>query len=158
MMKAIKVSFPNSDSLTCTKHLKENVNQYMTDKIGVDSKLRNQIVKQIFGPEGVTSADDDIVFEHKIEETQRLYQVVAPSFDRYFQSRVLPVLRENLETHMKSPSLTNGTSWTNNNFESVNAMLKHMTNWRPQQLTNLVLKLYDLVSGQYIDLKRSLVG
>ena len=48
--------------------------------------------------------------------------------------------------------------WTNNNCESVNHVIKQYTQWRPQQLPDLINKLRDLVRGQYTEADRALCG
>ena len=48
--------------------------------------------------------------------------------------------------------------WTNNNSESINHVIKQFTQWRPQQLPDLVDKLRQLVNGQYCEADRAMLG
>ncbi|ELT98741.1 hypothetical protein CAPTEDRAFT_207292 [Capitella teleta] len=50
------------------------------------------------------------------------------------------------------------SSWTNNNCESINHVLKMAINWQPKRLVELIDALYDLVRGQYNEVERSLIG
>ena len=50
------------------------------------------------------------------------------------------------------------TGWTNNNCESLNHVLKQSIDWKSQTVVDLVFTLYNLVKGQFADLKRSLEG
>ena len=48
--------------------------------------------------------------------------------------------------------------WTNNNCESVNNVVKQYTQWRPQQLPDLISTLQDLVRSQFTHADRALCG
>jgi len=50
------------------------------------------------------------------------------------------------------------SGWTNNNAESINHVLKQFTQWKPQQLPDLIDKLRQLVSGQFVEADRAIVG
>ena len=82
----------------------------------------------------------------------------APSFHRYFNDGLVQLLRANFNTASTAcnkPSLVN---WTNNNCESMNAILKHAIHGKSLPLPALVLKLYDVVRGQYDEIICALVG
>ncbi len=64
LRKAIKAKFPDSKLLTCTRYLKNNSTRQLSDKIGATEKERNHVIKAVFGPQGLTSADDSITFHH----------------------------------------------------------------------------------------------
>ena len=49
LRKAILHAFPKSQSLLCTRHMKDNVIRYLQDKVGCESKTRNAIASEIFG-------------------------------------------------------------------------------------------------------------
>ena len=91
MVNAITSSFPNSQHILCTRHLRQNVNQKLTDA-AVDKSDRNLLLNKIFGDEGIINADDTVRFEEKCEEVETLSQSISQSFLRYFQKRV----RDNL--------------------------------------------------------------
>ena len=160
MKQAMQAAFPDSSLLSCTRHLKQNVDVYLKDKIGVCRKERSSIINSIFGPSGITSADEDVTFDHALKKTEDLIDIFAPSFNRYFQDRVVSLLHSNFITQAKAIGVAPLVNWTtgNNNCESLNAMLKHAVNWKGQPLTTLVLKLYDVVRTQYQDLRRCLAG
>jgi len=50
------------------------------------------------------------------------------------------------------------SGWTNNNAESINHVLKQFTQWKPQQLPDLIDKLRQLVSGQFVEADRAIVS
>ena len=48
--KAIDEAFPNVKRLTCTRHLKENIQRHLCDTVGCSMADRQRIIQQIFGP------------------------------------------------------------------------------------------------------------
>lgn len=71
-------------------------------------------------------------------------------FLSYFNTRLVANLRSNV--------VIGYPNWTNNNSESINHVLKSYTQWRVQQLPDLVEKLRLLVESQQIEADRSLCG
>jgi len=67
---------------------------------------------------------------------------------QYFESCLHSLLRDNV--------VAGRPGWTNNNSESVNHIIKQYTQWRPQQLPDLINKLRDLVRGQYTEADQAL--
>ena len=154
MKQAIKTAFPNSSTLSCTMHLKQNIEEHLRDKIGIRHCDRSTILASIFGPVGVTAAENETIFNGRLETTKEIYTATAPAFEKYFTERVTPLLRSNFATSTSSPS----TASLDNNCESMNAILKHGTDWKSLPLPDLVLKLHDVVRAQYQDVRRALAG
>jgi len=69
---------------------------------------------------------------------------------QYFESCLHSLLRDNV--------VAGRPGWTNNNSESVNHIIKQYTQWRSQQLPDLINKLRDFVRGQYTEADRVLCG
>ena len=105
----------------------------------------------------ITSTSDETVFDFRLEAARHLIKQYAESFTTYFESRILSLLTENKEAQQRHPDC-NLINWTNNNCESLNAVIKHAIHWRPQQMQDLVLVLYKLVQSQHKEVERSLVG
>jgi transposase-like protein len=57
LTKAIDSVFPNSKRSLCTKHMKENVNDYLRNKIGVKTVESLKVMDAIFGEEGILNAE-----------------------------------------------------------------------------------------------------
>ena len=51
--KAIDEAFPNVKRLTCTRHLKENIQRHLWDTVGCSMADRQRIIQQIFSPKGM---------------------------------------------------------------------------------------------------------
>jgi len=74
----------------------------------------------------------------------------APAkFITYFE-RLLPTLRSNVAAGL--------SQWTNNNCEAMNHVIKQFTQWRPQQLPELLDKLKLLSIAQHVEADRALIG
>jgi len=53
---------------------------------------------------------------------------------------------------------SSNSRWTNNNCKSINHVLKHAVDWRPQQLPILIDTLRQLVESQYTEADRAMCG
>ena len=71
-------------------------------------------------------------------------------FLQYFNRRLVQLMRDNCAAGR--------STWTNNNCESVNHILKQAVQWRRNQLPDLIDKMRSLVDGQYADADRELCG
>ena len=84
MKQVMQAAFPDSGLPSCTRHLKQNVDAYLKDTIGVCRKDRSSIINSIFRPSDITSADEDVTFDHALKKTEELIHIFAPSFNIYF--------------------------------------------------------------------------
>ena len=64
LIKALEYSFPNSTRYLCTKHLKDNIKHYMTNKETIPTKERETITQLIFDTNGLCNANDTFTFEN----------------------------------------------------------------------------------------------
>ena len=158
MKKAVKASFPSAGLLSCTNHLKKNAIKHIKDKIGLRSKARKVIMESIFEHRRVTNATDEVTFDFRSEEAKKIIRTTSLPFLDYYTNNLLPHLQQNLTTHLDSSSDINLTNWTNNNCESLNAVLKRQVDWRPQDLLDLIFAIYKIVQAQYKEVERSLCG
>ncbi len=157
MKKAYKLAFPSANTLNCTQHLKKNFLAHLTNKIGVNERDRNKLIGLIFGPDGVVSCDDEIIFEHKIEKAKREFMKIAPSHEEYFMTHIENMLVENWTTQ-ENEKCGHLLNWTNNNCESMNNIFKNITNRRHLKLPEIVLQLGKLIQFQYKQLQRAILG
>jgi len=52
-MKAVETCFPQATTLLCCRHLDENVRRRLQDKVIVPVEVRQDIVRRVFGAEGL---------------------------------------------------------------------------------------------------------
>jgi hypothetical protein len=157
MRKAMKHVFPTSRQIVCIRHIKLNVIDYLTSTIGANSDSRRPIVDVLFGTHGLSLAEDEIAFDQRASDSKDIIKKHAPLFIPYFESRVLPIMKENMLVSVEKRG-TVGLQWMNNDCESANHILKLAVDWRPKSLTELINILHDVVRGHYKDLERSLIG
>jgi len=56
LTKAVETCFPQAPTLLCCRHLEENVQRRLQDKVGVPAQVRQDIVRCVFGAEGLAVA------------------------------------------------------------------------------------------------------
>ena len=74
LRKAMEMAFPDSEQIVCTWHLKNNSSDHLRDKVGIPSKQRKKIVQSVYGPQRITCADDEITFDHQVQQVTDIRQ------------------------------------------------------------------------------------
>ncbi len=136
--------------LTCTEHLKSNSRSKLRDGIGVADRVRNEILRAIFGENGLSTADSEALFEVRQQVIEEICAEKAPEFLSYFKDTIVPKLHLNM--------VLGYPNWMNNNSESLNHVMKIEVNWEPQPLLNMITMLEKLIKVTYEDVERSLYG
>ncbi|KAK3101791.1 hypothetical protein FSP39_006376 [Pinctada imbricata] len=154
LVNAITHAFPNAQHILCTRHIKQNVNQKLTDD-AVDKTDRDRIINLIFGVDGLVNADDTICFEEKSNMIEETCDQISSKFLNYYKKKVRNTIRTKVQQPQTILKLEN---WTNNNSESINHVLKHLANWKSQPLMDLVNAINTYVEAQFKDIRRALVG
>jgi transposase-like protein len=98
LTKAIQRCFPQSSLLLCTRHLEENARRRLRDKIGASKACQQEILQQIFGPDGLTSAEDTFIFDKLSHEVQTKCEETVPLFTNYLQQKLIPAIRKHVVT------------------------------------------------------------
>ena len=151
---ALIKAFPNAMKVNCTRHLQKNVVSYLRDKMGIKSKQRKFIIEAIFGEQGMAHAKDSIEFTCKQRKVKKM---LTAEMKQYFV-KVFEKLEENFNAS-QAPHFTHlKPNWTNNNCESINHVLKQKVSWKFCDLAELVIKLKEVVQGQYNRTKKALLG
>lgn len=148
MRHAINKAFPERNHTLCTLHLKWNLQDYMRDKVGLNSRTRKEIAEGVFGEKGVLRADTEAVFQLKCQQVSAQFNKISATLGKYFHSTLLPKLQAYYRSSLDADFPTDHL-WTNNNSESMNNILKILTDRTSQPLVNLVNKLHVEVKSQY---------
>ena len=127
----MKAGFPNSIQLLCTRHLKQNVDNQLTDKIGTQYKDRKAITELIFGKDGLCDSETDTVFQERKCLLLDTVEQLAPSFSNYLENHLIPTLKTYVIEPFQNDYCSN--NWTNNNCESINNVLKEVTERKKNQ-------------------------
>lgn len=119
-----------SFSVICTRHLKKNLDYYMQNKVWLPEVERKRIKQAAFGSNGVAAADDSVTFEERARQLCSLVEENATTTTgekgaqllRYVDGKTLPLINDGVV----KPNINHSTeySWTNNNPESANHILK----------------------------------
>ena len=91
LVKALKSSFPESKLTLCTRHLGENFKQHLKNKVGMNEKVQQKVVDDIFGENGLISADTTVDLTSKISEIESKY---TNSVGLYLSEKVIPTIKE----------------------------------------------------------------
>ena len=79
MEKAMQQTIPSAPRLTCTGHLRQNIEHYLQDNIGVQQAIRNVIIESI-----LANSDDIIAFDYRLELTKKFMMTPHQHFIYYF--------------------------------------------------------------------------
>ena len=127
----------------------------MQAKVGVPQKDRKIITKKIFGEDGIVNADDTAEFDARSKKN--LKDIVKyPKFATYFQKKLKPTVENFVSDPARRSKST--TTWTNNNCESLNHIIKLDADWKVQTTPALINMLHEMTQLHFKDLKRSLYG
>ena len=80
----IQDAFLSATRRLCSKHLKDNFNHYIQDKIRSDTKERQHLMKVVFGQDGLTNADTTLMFDERstmVTEEMKEYPALCQYYD-----------------------------------------------------------------------------
>ena len=113
--------------------------------------MRKVIIRGLSGSTGLTSCDDVISFEEELAKFRSGTLSDAPTdFQQYFERALVKILRDNVAAGRNT--------WTNNNAETINSVIKNYVSWKPSQLQELINTLKEIIVAQHIDANRALCG
>jgi hypothetical protein len=156
LLKAIKQCFPSAVQVLCTRHLEENVRRYLTNKIGLDDKVRKTIISEIFGTNGLISCNDARNFELMYINLLDKFHKRCPLFTDYFMKMAEKIRLNVLGARKENKWIP--IDWKNNSCESMNHIIKMSSNWTTMKLPDLIDRLYRIVKLQQADCRRALYG
>ncbi|KAK6191179.1 hypothetical protein SNE40_002917 [Patella caerulea] len=148
LTNAIEQVFPNASRRLCSKHIKDNLQFHLQNKVGLNISERTEIIEKFFGNEGLACANDTFDFEKRKHALSTLYEKYPDS------KKYLETVTNRINKFVYTPKRKNDEVklWTNNNAESAN----HIFKWKPKKAPELIEKLYMCINYQFINLKSSL--
>ncbi|XP_065321173.1 uncharacterized protein LOC135928628 [Gordionus sp. m RMFG-2023] len=158
LITSLRKNFSNSTHILCTYHMKKNLNLFLQDKEGMDSRTREDIVTKIFGKEGLVFSLSDKIFGEKVEKLRDYCR------DKQFIKLLKHIdasLKNNLFLYVYLPLKNKVISYlyTNNNCESLNNVLKIKFNRDSTTPVHMMVnKIYELSLAQEKDFERALLG
>jgi hypothetical protein len=136
---ALKECFPKSLNILCTRHVKENLIRYLRDKVGMSNRKRDTLVEQIFHGDSCLMSSVN-VDSYDAKCISILADIGEVEVIQYLEKQIFPSLKNNIVA--REHYVTLPKTWTNNNCESANNILKRAAKWTPKQLPELVDMLY----------------
>ena len=107
--------------------MKENVNDYLRNKIDVKTVERLKVMEAIFGEEGILNAEDSYQFEQRSAAASTLMVPLSNEFLQYFSKTLKPKLLINFN-NLGTEGLNSANRWTKNNAKSIHNIMKIDTN------------------------------
>lgn len=91
LVNAIKTTFPGSQHILCTSHLKENAQrnlQYAPEKI------KNNLISSIFGSSGLLFSQSQV--SYNLERESEILEKFGDVGGKYLKDKLLPTLKEKI--------------------------------------------------------------
>ncbi|KAL3892167.1 hypothetical protein ACJMK2_004401 [Sinanodonta woodiana] len=156
---AIKRCLPGSTHVLCTRHLKQNANRHMEDIVGFPLNDRQEILDLMFSSNGLVQKTDVDTHQQRLNQLRAVIDdkdstVCEKTFRSYFDTRLYPMLKEHVIDPVNEGKIK--STWTNNNSESANHILKSATKWKLAELPKFVKLLHQLVTSEQEERCRSL--
>jgi len=133
------------------------VRRHLTHKTGVNDKVKNEIVSDIFGKNGLLQQNDSYSYDERVLILRNVLTEKVPTFVGYFDGLV-----DRLKRYVFLPAKRHEAAlplnWTNNNCESINNIVKLSTGWKILKIPDLIEQLYNIVRLQYADIRRAIHG
>jgi hypothetical protein len=77
LTKALDRVFPNSSTLHCTKHIQDNAIDHSKNKLPMTNDECNDVIEDIFGVDGLVSANDTVDFNMKSDNLCNTHPVFS---------------------------------------------------------------------------------
>ncbi|XP_078689169.1 uncharacterized protein LOC144920713 [Branchiostoma floridae x Branchiostoma belcheri] len=152
---AVSRAWPGCHQLFCHRHIRKNCEDHLQKKIGMADSVKRPLISALFGTNGVTAAKTKVVFEERLRQATQLAN--EASCGTYIKEQVIPLVTSNFNT-ISQTNFPISNTWTNNNAESANHILKVAMNWKPQSLRDLIQTLSEIVQSQYQEIERAIIN
>lgn len=153
LLKAVKSSFPNAKITLCTRHLEDNFKRHLRNKIGMNEEKSKEATEDLFGKNGLVTADTSVDFLTKAKDIEEKYENDIGS---YLTQKVIPTLKQYVCDVRNSADVP--LKWKNNNCESLNHILKLNQDWKPNKIPDLIEKIYKEVVFQETLVRGAIYG
>ena len=163
---AASEAFPFAVHLRCANHLKDNISDHLRKMLLPDAMIKD-ILRDIFGTtfeKGLIHAiarefDAKLnVLKKQWEVLEKQHDIPAPKIFRWFQLHVAPIIRDNMNAELLQSVGVEGEKYTQNNSESVNAIIKRYVSFQKQDVLQFVNDLEECVQEQQNEANKAILG
>ncbi|WAR14744.1 LOW QUALITY PROTEIN: hypothetical protein MAR_004849 [Mya arenaria] len=146
LRKSIQRSFPGATHILCTRHLRNNVKDYLCHKIRVRDNDKNKILEYSGKMDWLTQIQ--LLYSITDLKQSNTFEQAA-GFLPYLNGRIVPLIKNHV--HIPKRVRNIDSNWTNNNAESMNNLLKI-------DMTDLIYIIYCIVRSMYNDVEKAIVS
>ena len=152
--------------LRCANHLKDNISDHLRKMLLPDTLVK-QVLSDIFGTSSekglihAASKDFDAklnLLEKRWEMLEKQHDITTPKILRWFRLHVAPIIRDNMNTELLQSLGVGGEKYTQNNSESVNAIVKRYVSFQKQDIFKFVNDLEECVLEQQNEVNKTILG
>ena len=163
---AASEAFPFAVHLRCANHLKDNITDHLHKMLLPDAVVKD-VLRDIFGTSSekglihATAKDFDAklsVLEKRWEILEKQHDIAAPKIFKWFRLHVAPIIRDNMNTELLQSLGVDGEKYTQNNSESVNAIIKRYVSFQKQDVLQFVNDLEECVQEQQNEADKVILG
>jgi hypothetical protein len=101
------------------------------------------------------NADDSICLDEQSSEIEEKTKDLSSKFNKYYLQKMKNISKEKMNKPITAGFVSK--TWTNNNSESLNHVLKQAIDWKSKPLLDLVKIVSDIVATQFKDLRRAIL-
>ena len=158
-------AFPFAIHLRCTNHLKDNITMHLRKQLLPECVVK-EILSDIFGTateKGLVHASNQD-FDDKMKLMQKRWNKLekqykpTPVVFKWFAANMASIIRENVRSELLQELGLEEERYTQNNSESLNALVKRFVNFQKQDLFQFVSDLEECVQEQQNEVRKAANG
>lgn len=158
-------AFPFAIHLLCANHLKDNNTVHLHKELLPESVVK-EMPSDILG----SSNEKGLIhsfnsnFDEKLKILQKRWGAlekgykVTPVVFRWFKLHIAPIICENVCTELLQDLGLEGEKYTQNNSESVNALVKRYVDFQKQDVLKFINNLEECVQEQQNEIGKAVLG
>jgi hypothetical protein len=162
LYEAAADAFPFAVHLRCTNHLRDNVVNSSGKQFLVSDGVIKEITSDIFG----SSTEKGLLhssiadFNAKLAILENKWKLVSgnPAIFPWFTKKIAPIVRDNMRSELLLKLGLSHEKYTQNNSESLNALVKRYVSFKKQDLLQFVIDLEECVLEQKNEAHKAIVG
>ena len=165
LVNAAAGAFPFAIHLRCANHLRDNITTHLRKQLLPETVIK-EVLRDIFGTaseKGLIHASEG-EFDDKLKLLQKRWDLLEkphkanPVIFRWFRLHVAPIIRENMRCELLRDLGMEDEKYTQNNSESLNALVKRYVNFQKQDVFQFVNDLQECVLEQQNELSKAAIG
>lgn len=156
---AASEAFPFAVHLRCANHIKDNITDHLRRMLLPDAVVQD-VLRDTFGTSSekglihATAREFDAKRSVLEKRWEKQHDITTPKIFKWFRLHVASIIRDNMNMELMQSLGVDGEKYTQNNSESVNAIIKHYVNFQKQDILQFVNDSEECVQEQQMKLTR----